>query len=258
MGEETCVRMRGGKYNDALCEDENGFNKKEMQGYICEYTPEAPIDEEDRPENCLECGQNHGVLPWKTYGGCAKPLDCKVRLEIVDAWKKGNGKNRPKRWGFVGKIKVPKEVIDSGRHFSVLIRFSKKVTHGHFQLWNMNFWNFYNGGYEVLIHSKYWKTDRHDKYSVAFVAEELNSDEYPELLFWFDRQTKHHCFQPSMHHGQNTNHGSAYARSGGQSNAGLYNPEFLDEPVYQRMVKVKNGKIVQKKDGSKKTRRSEL
>ena len=88
------------------------------------------------------------------------PKECEARLEIVDAWKTGNGKNKPKRWGFVGKIKIPKEVIDNNKHFSVLIRFSKKVTHGHFQLWNMNFWNFYNGGYEVLIHSKHWKTDR--------------------------------------------------------------------------------------------------
>ena len=31
MGSETCVRMRGGMYNDALCNDSNGFNKKEMQ-----------------------------------------------------------------------------------------------------------------------------------------------------------------------------------------------------------------------------------
>ena len=81
-------------------------------------------------------------------------------MEIVDAWKIGNGKNRPRRYGFVGKIKLPDDIDGSNDHFSVLIRFSKKVTHGHFQLWNMNFWNFYNGGYEVLLHSKWWNTDR--------------------------------------------------------------------------------------------------
>merc|ERR1712227_1192273 len=32
MGSETCVRMRGGMYNDALCNDSNGFNKKECRG----------------------------------------------------------------------------------------------------------------------------------------------------------------------------------------------------------------------------------
>ena len=31
--------------------------------------------------------------------------------------------------------------------------------------------------------------NRYDKYSVAFTAEDLNSDEYPELLFWDGRQT---------------------------------------------------------------------
>jgi len=110
-------------------------------------------------------------------------------LEIVDAWKIGNGKNRPRRYGFIGKIKLPDDIDGSKDHFSVLIRFSKKVTHGHFQLWNMNFWNFYNGGYEVLIHSKQWRSDRQDQQSIAFVAEELNSDEYPELLFWRGKQT---------------------------------------------------------------------
>ena len=31
LGDETCVRMRGGMYNDALCNDSNGFNKQEPQ-----------------------------------------------------------------------------------------------------------------------------------------------------------------------------------------------------------------------------------
>ena len=107
-------------------------------------------------------------------------------------------RNQP-RYGFIGKIVLPKDLIDSGSHFSVLIRFSKKVKHGHFQLWNMKFWNFYNGGYEILIHSKYWNTDRVDPYSVGFVAEGLNSSEYPELLLWTQLETHHPCFDKSMH-----------------------------------------------------------
>ena len=115
----------------------------------------------------------------------------------MDAWKTG-GRNQP-RYGFIGKIVLPTLLIDSGAQFSVLIRFSKKVKHGHFQLWNMKFWNFYNGGYEILIHSKYWNSDRADPYSVGFVAEGLNSSEYPELLLWTSLETQHHCFDPSMH-----------------------------------------------------------
>ena len=63
----------------------------------------------------------------------------------------------------------------------------------------MKFWNFYNGGYEIIIHSKYWNTDRADPYSVGFVAEGLNSSEYPELLLWTQLETHHPCFDKSMH-----------------------------------------------------------
>ena len=89
MGEETCVRMRGGKYNDALCNDENGFNKKEKQvrlsyfeinkknnnqikGYICEHTPVHLLTL--KIAELLECGQNTAVLPWKTRPGCRNQL----------------------------------------------------------------------------------------------------------------------------------------------------------------------------------------
>jgi len=268
LGDEQCVRMRGGKYNDALCTDKNGFNKKEMQGYICEkQLIPAPTSIPD-PAACLTCGQNEAVKDWTVYPGCKAPMECKARLEIVDAWKMGNGVNRPKRWGFVGKIKLPAEVVDGNRHFSVLIRFSKKVRHGHFQLWNMNFWNFYNGGYEVLIHSKHWKSDRHDKYSVAFVAEELDSDEYPELLFWYDRQTIHHCFQPSMHHGQVNNQVSAFsstARSGANQTPAegmydVYESEMNNQPLYgaSTQVRIRNGQIIPKKRRNQRQRRDLL
>ena len=146
------------------------------------------IKKVDPDDECLPCKHNDAISWWNTRRGCATP-SCEARLGIIDAWSIGNGKDRPRRYGFMGKIKIPEEIIDSGTEFSVLIRFSKRVTHGHFQLWNMKFWNFYNGGYEVLIHSKYWNSDRHDPYSVGFVAEELNVDEYPELLFWQNRQT---------------------------------------------------------------------
>jgi len=228
LGDETCVRMRGGMYNDALCGDSNGFNKNEMQGYICKYQ-----FQDDGEEECLDCNHNVDVLPWNTLRGCQEPTTCEegARLEIVDAWKIGNGKNRPTRYGFAGKIKIPE---DAGE-FSILIRFSKKVTHGHFQLWNMNFWNFYNGGYEVLIHSKWWNTDRHDPDSVLFLAEELNSDEYPELVYWTGHQKKHSCFQPSMHQGAKSL-GTDYDRAVQEA------PHVYADTVTS--VRFKNGRIV--------------
>ena len=91
---------------------------------------------------------------------------------------------------------------------------------GSFQVWNMNFWNFYegpNGEFDVLLHSKYWnKRDTTDPYSFLIVAERLSSPEfrkYPRvfqtsfffisasLLFWDNRQKRHHCFQENMMRG---------------------------------------------------------
>ena len=99
----------------------------------------------------------------------------------------------------------------------------------------MNFWNFYNGGYEVLIHTKYWNTDRHDPDSVLFLAEELNSDEYPELVYWSGHQKKHSCFQPSMHQGAKTL-GTDYDRAVQEA------PHVYADTVTS--VRFKNGRIV--------------
>ena len=51
--------------------------------------------------------------------------ECHARLEIVDAWKIGNGKNRPVRYGFVGKIKIPKDVSKKTIAKNILIKFQK-------------------------------------------------------------------------------------------------------------------------------------
>jgi len=157
-------------------------------------------------DNAIACSHNTNVQPWVTYPGCNEPIDCAAKLEIVDSWKIGNGKKRPIRFGFVGKIIPPADYINQNKPFSVLIRFSSQITMGNFQMWNMKFWNFYNGGYEILIHSKEWNSDKTDPYSISFVAEGLNANEFPELLFWDQRQRRHHCFQPGMR--------SSRARSG--------------------------------------------
>jgi len=192
--------------DDTDCEYDSTRNNHRINqfpmSYICEYTPEDPTPPPPPEDDCLPCKHNDDVLEWTTRRGCVEPT-CGAKLGIVDAWQF----KKKKSYGFVGKIKVPEAVVDSGKAFSVLIRFSKKVTKGNFQLWNMKFWNFYNGGFEILLHSKWWNTDRHDPYSVAFVAENLDSDEYPELIFWQYREKRHQCFDQSMHHGQLTNTG---------------------------------------------------
>ena len=108
--------------------------------------------------------------------------------------------NKVLHYGFVGHVVLP-EAIANADSWSLLIRFSKLNTKGNFQLWNGKFFNFYNGGYEILIHKKWWDTDRYGSTSFAFVADGLNSPEYPELLTFGGRQMKHQCFDSSMHSG---------------------------------------------------------
>lgn len=87
-------------------------------------------------------------------------------------------------------------------------------------MWNGKFFNFYNGGYEILVHKKWWNSDRQDQSSFAFVADGLNSAEYPEVLTFNGRQVMHQCFDRSMHGGQ---------RSSGGPNA--FQREVLQETV---------------------------
>ena len=57
--------------------------------------------------------------------------------------------------------------------WSVLIRFSKLNKKGNFQLWNARFFNFYNGGYEIMVTKKWFNTDRVDKECVKYPIYEL-------------------------------------------------------------------------------------
>ena len=42
MLQVECIRMRGGWYNDADCDDKTGFTKQEKQGFVCEYKTPIP------------------------------------------------------------------------------------------------------------------------------------------------------------------------------------------------------------------------
>ena len=66
-----------------------------------------------------------------------------------------------KSYGFVANIHLSDKMMDSD--WSVLIRFSKLNHKGNFQLWNARFFNFYNGGYEILVTKKWFDADRVDK-----------------------------------------------------------------------------------------------
>jgi len=252
---DLCINIRGDLMDDIDCAFTETRNKHRLNpfpmSYICEYTEPPPVTTEEtttiapKVDECLPCKHNNNILPWAVRSGCLEPT-CGAKLGIVDAWQFSVKKKA--NYGFVGKIKVPEEVIDSGKAFSVLIRFPKKVTRGNFQLWNMKFWNFYNGGFEVLLHSKWWNTDRHDPYSVAFVAENLNADDYPELLFWEYREKRHQCFDQNMHHGQLSNVGHlGTMRSGGSAGGSIDYQKFLEvdntDPENVVQVKFKNGKM---------------
>lgn len=229
-GVEECVRMRGNTLNDAKCSlDKTGSPRSGVgMGYICEHDASQAIpNTEVEGTTCeggtcpLPCGSNLNVNQWVQRAGCPAPASCETgaRLKIVDAWKKMQ--NSVVQYGFVGHIVLPESMANSDS-WSILIRFSSLNTKGNFQLWNGKFFNFYNGGYEILIHKKWWDTDRQDSNSFAFVADGLNSPEYPELLTFAGREIRHHCFDSSMH---------AAAVRGGTASVGAFQTAVIQQAV---------------------------
>ena len=73
-----------------------------------------------------------------------------------------------------------------------------------FQAWNFNFFNFYHGGREVLMHSKWFTAPNFDNFdpdlnSFTVIVDNLNVKTHPQVLAFDGRQTEHRCFDPSMH-----------------------------------------------------------
>lgn len=241
-GDEECVRMRGNVINDAKCElKTTGSSRNGVgMGYICEYDATKVISD---VTDLLPCGANKNVNPFVSGDGCPTPISCETgaRLKIIDGWKVGGGNNGPVKYGFVGQIVLPAS-LQTG-DWSILIRFSSQNTRGNYQLWNGKFFNFYQNGNEVLLHNKWWSTDRMDQDSFAFVADGLNSAEYPEILSFTGRKMNHVCFDRSMHAGvRGGNSGGEFQKSvfeeaissdNGQRSSGKNSNEILEDALEQ-------------------------
>ena len=128
------------------------------------------------------------LKPWPRMQGCKFP-SCDAHIEIIDSWKKRlNRRSKNERWvyGWSAMVTVPAKHYD-GNGFSILLRLPKELERGSFQVWNMNFWNFYrghHGGFDVLLHQKHWiDGDTTDKHSFLIVAERLSTAELRKLPF---------------------------------------------------------------------------
>ena len=125
------------------------------------------------------------LFPWPKISRCQYPT-CEAEITIIDSWKKlKSRKNREAYvYGWSALIKVPAVHYDKDG-FSILIRLPAELERGSFQVWNMNFWNFYRGhndGFEVLLHSKHWTAgDTTDIHSFLIVAERLSTPELRTL-----------------------------------------------------------------------------
>jgi len=201
-GDETCIRMKGNVYNDAKCSSTNSGRVRDQNGmgYICEYDASKVItevsDANGRSVSDYVCDTNLNVNPFRPKPGCARPLACKdgARLSIVDSWKVGQ---YHVNYGFAAKVTIPDELAKGS--WSILIRFSNNRNRGNIQLWNAKFFNFYSNNNEILIQNKLWKNDLEDENSFVFIADNMNTNEYPELVTFRGRQSRHSCFQNRFH-----------------------------------------------------------
>lgn len=217
--DEECVRMRYGRMNDAKCTHTwTGAMRDNLgMGYVCEKhthlkPTQPPITTPGKREST--CQENDwGVEEFKVKRGCPSPIYCEAGLEILDAWTrvdKGSGK---KRYGIAAKINLSPVLYSKsrGKGYSVLLRFPKELTRASFQVWNVNFFNFYNGGTEVLLHSKYWTPNNQgfDPESASFIiiADNMDIKAHPTVLSFAGRVSQHSCFDPSMHMGQRAGFG---------------------------------------------------
>jgi hypothetical protein len=148
----------------------------------------------------LERSVNLACVPKAPITGFVRPSHCPqpkhdfAIMEIVDAWISG-----PKVYGWAAKIIIQEAVmntVDKKRGFSILIRMPEDQAHrGSLQLWNMRFFNTYQNGKWLLLHSKWWDSDRLDDNSFLIVAEGLSTKNYPKVDFFNGRVSDHSCFQ---------------------------------------------------------------
>lgn len=211
--DEECVRMRRGKMNDAVCTRtwSGAMRDNVGMGYVCErhasLVPTQAPKEMTNAARYSTCEENNwGIEPFTVRNGCEVPLYCEAEVQVLDAWTKKNANNK-KTYGVAIKVNLSSVLMSKsiGKGYSVLVRFPKTMTRASFQVWNINFFNFYEGGTEVLLHSKWWTDNTGfdpETNSFVLVAENMDVPAHPNVLSWSGRQMKHSCFDPTMHANQ--------------------------------------------------------
>jgi hypothetical protein len=217
--DEECVRMRRGKMNDAICTRtwSGAMRDNVGMGYVCErhasLVPTQAPKEMTNAARLSTCEENNwGIEPFNVRPGCPTPLYCEAEVQVLDAWMKKNSNNK-NVYGVAIKVNLSSVLMSKsiGKGYSVLVRFPKTMPKASFQVWTIHFFNFYEGGTEVLLHSKWWQDNSGfdpELNSFVLVVENMDVPAHPNVLAYSGRQMRHSCFDPSMHANQ---------RSGGKS-----------------------------------------
>lgn len=211
-----CVRMRHGKMNDAVCTRTwSGAMRDGIgMGYVCEkHLTLVPGSEHSNTVVENTCEENPwGIAKFIRRPACPRPAYCEAQSTVVDAWSKQDQNSGRTAYGFAIKISLSAEfkAINKQSGYSLLIRFPDTVKRASFQSWNFNFFNFYNDGKEVLMHSRYFTAPNFDNFdpdlnSFILVVENLNVKTHPQVLAFSGRQKKHFCFDPSMNSNARSN-----------------------------------------------------
>lgn len=186
---DLCVRMRLGKFHDANCR--NAFTLRRTSGvgmgFICER-------HNKRVQAGLKCEtQSDRVDAFKASAGCPMP-QClgKDNFEIIDSWKRPANHGQETKYGFTARIRLSNHAIQKGG--SVLLRFPTDNRQGSIQTYNLKFFGFYNNNNDVLLHTKWWNTDRDDKNTVVVTVDNISSVDYPDVFYWPMRVNNHRCF----------------------------------------------------------------
>lgn len=193
---EQCVRMHLGKFNNANCRATTSKKRTNDlgMGYICEKHSKRP----DMGVKC-EAKDNQRIAAFKTAPGCPKP-EClgKGKFKIVDAWKKkSNNALYQYDYGFSALVTLPSTAFDESGG-SILLRFANGNRQGNIQTWNFKYFGFYNNNNDILLHTKYWSTDRAGATSHLITVENINTPDYPDIFYWPNRVNNHRCFQNNI------------------------------------------------------------
>jgi len=146
-----------------------------------------------------EAKDNQRIAAFKTAPGCPKP-EClgKGKFKIVDAWKKkSNNALYQYDYGFSALVTLPSTAFDESGG-SILLRFANGNRQGNIQTWNFKYFGFYNNNNDILLHTKYWSTDRAGASSHLITVENINTPDYPDIFYWPNRVNNHRCFQNNI------------------------------------------------------------